>query len=81
MFNAVLHGLKIQKYKKKRNNEDTDTKKNKIQEVKFASTNMGSVVIIMCIVPVQIKTNLAKRSTLTHSWIATARVHIGPTVK
>ena len=81
MFNTVLHGLKIQKYKKKRNNEDTNTKKNKTQEVKFVSTNMGSVVIIMCIVPVQIKTNTSKRFDTYALLIATARVHIGPTGK
>ena len=51
---TVLHGLKIQKYKKKGNNEDTDTKEDKPEEVKCASTNTGSDVISMCIVPVQI---------------------------
>ena len=50
---TVLHGLKIQKYKKKGNNEDTDTKEDKPEEVKCASTNTGSDVISMCIVPVQ----------------------------
>ena len=38
----VLHGLKIQKYKTKGNNEDTDTKENKPEQVKFASTDTGS---------------------------------------
>ena len=38
---TVLHGLKIQKYKRKGNNEDTDTKENKPEEVKYASTNTG----------------------------------------
>ena len=39
---TVMHGLKIQKYKKKGNNEDTDTKKKqKTEEVKYASTNTG----------------------------------------
>ena len=51
---TVLYGLKIQKPKKKRNNEDTDTKEDKPEEVKCASTNTGSDVISMCIVPVQI---------------------------
>ena len=52
---TVLHGLKIQKHKKKGNNEGTDAKENKPEEVKCASTNTGSDVISMCIVPVQIK--------------------------
>ena len=59
---TVLHGLKIQKYKKKENNEDTDTKEDKPEEVKCASTNTGSDVISMCIVPVQIaSTNTSKK--------------------
>ena len=49
-----MHGLKIQKHEKKGNNEDTDTKEDKPEEVKCASTNTGSDVISMCIVPVQI---------------------------
>ena len=52
---TVLHGLDIKNYKKKGNNEDTATKENKPEEVKCASTNTGSDVISMCIVPVQIK--------------------------
>ena len=52
---TVLHSLKLQKCKKKGNNEDTKTKENKPEEIKFATTNTGSDVISMCIVPVQIK--------------------------
>ena len=33
----LLNGLKIQKYKKKENNKDTDTKEDKPDEVKCAS--------------------------------------------
>ena len=51
---TILHGLKIQKHEKKGNNEDTDTKESKPEEGKCASTNTGSDVISMCIVPVQI---------------------------
>ena len=59
---TVLHGLKIQKYKKKGNNEDIDTKEDKAEEVKCASTNTGSDVINMCIVPVLIKSkNTSKK--------------------
>ena len=59
---TVLYGLKIQKPKKKRNNEDTDTKEDKPEEVKCASNNTGSDVISMCIVPVQIaSTNTSKK--------------------
>ena len=50
---TVSHSLKIQK-QEKRNNEDTDTKREKPEEVKCASTYTGSDVISMCIVPVQI---------------------------
>ena len=35
---TVLHGLKTQKYKKKGNNEGTDTKEDKPEEVKCALT-------------------------------------------
>ena len=60
-YPTVSHGLKIQKHKKKGNNEDTDTKENK-PEVKCASTNTGSDVISMCIVLVQItSTNTSKK--------------------
>ena len=53
---TILHGLKTQKYKKKGNNEDTDTKEDKPEEVKCASTNTRSDAISsMCIVPIQIK--------------------------
>ena len=59
---TVSHGLKIQKHKKKGNNEDTDTNENKPEEVKFASTNTVSDVISMCIVLVQItSTNTSKK--------------------
>ena len=50
---SVLYGLKIQKYKEG-NNEDTDTKENKPEEVKCASTNTGSDFVSSRIVPVQI---------------------------
>ena len=57
-----MHGLKIQKHEKKGNNEDTDTKEDKPEEVKCASTNTGSDVISMCIVLVQItSTNTSKK--------------------
>ena len=52
---TVLHGLKTQKYKKKGNNKDIETKEDKPEEVKYASANTRSDVISMCIVPVQIK--------------------------
>ena len=59
---SVLHGLKIQKHKKKENNEDTDTKEDKPEGVKCASINTGSDVTSMCIVPVQItSTNTSKK--------------------
>ena len=59
---VVLHGLKIQKCKKKGNNKDPETKKDKPEEVKCASTNTGSDVISMCIVPVQItSTNTSEK--------------------
>ena len=54
-FLKVLHSLKIQKYKKKGNNEDTDNNERKAEEVKYALTNTRSDVIRMCIVPVQIR--------------------------
>ena len=73
---TVLHGLKTQKHKRKGNNEDIDTNEGKPEEVKCASTNTGSDVIRMCIVPVQItSTNIRKRFTLVLFWIAAARVH------
>ena len=57
-----MYGLKIQKRKKKGNNEDPETKEDKPGEVKCASTNTGSDVISMCIVPVQItSTNTSKK--------------------
>ena len=72
----VLHGLKIQKYKKKANNEDNETEEDKPEQVKCTSANTGSDIIIICIVPVQIKfTNTSKRFTLMLSRIAAARVH------
>ena len=59
---VVLHGLKIQKCKKKGNNKDPETKEDKPEEVKCASTNAGSDVISMCIVPVQItSTNTSEK--------------------
>ena len=42
---TTLHGLKIYKYKKKRNSEGIHTKKNKPEEVKCTSTNTGSHII------------------------------------
>ena len=64
---TVLHGLKIQKHKKKGNNEDTDTKADKPEEVKCASTNTGSDVISMCIAPVQIKSPNTSKKVHTHA--------------
>ena len=43
----VSHSLKIQKYKKKGNNEDSDTKEKNPEKVKCASTNTGSDIISM----------------------------------
>ena len=43
----VSHGLKIQKYKKKGNNEDSEIKKKNPEKVKCASTNTGSDIISM----------------------------------
>ena len=62
---TVLHGLKFQKYKKKGNNEDMNTKENKPEEVKCASANNGSDVISMCIVLVQFKSKDASRTVYT----------------
>ena len=68
--------MKTQKHKRKGNNEDIDTNEGKPEEVKCASTNTGSDVIRMCIVPVQItSTNIRKRFTLMLFWIDAARVH------
>ena len=64
---TVLHGLKTQKYKKKGNNEDTDTKEDKSEEVKCASTNTRSDVISMCIVPVQIKSKDTSKTVHTYA--------------
>ena len=63
----VLHGLKTQKYKKKGNNEDTDTKEDKPEEVKCASTNTRSDVISMCIVPAQIKSKDTSKTVHTYA--------------
>ena len=62
----VLHGLKIQKYKTKGNNEDTGTKENKPEQGKFASTDTGSQVISMSIVPVQIKSKDTSKTVHTY---------------
>ena len=64
---TVLHGLKIQKHKKKGNSEDTDTKEDKPEEVKCASTNTGSDVISMCIVPVQIASTSTSKKVHTYA--------------
>ena len=64
---TVLHGLKTQKYKKKGSNEDTDTKEDKPEEVKCASTNTRSDVISMCIVPVQIKSKDTSKTVHTYA--------------
>ena len=64
---TVLHGLKIQKHKKKGNNEDTDTKENKPEEVKCASTNTGSGVISISIVPVQIESKNTRKTVNIYS--------------
>ena len=73
---TVLHGLKIQKYKKKENNEDTDTKEDKPEEVKRASTKTGSDVISMSLFLYKSHQQIpAKWFTILLSWIATAKVH------
>ena len=54
-FLKVLHSLKIQKYKKKGNNEDTDINERKEEKVKYALTNTRSDVVRMCIVSVQLR--------------------------
>ena len=73
---TVLHGLKIQKHKKKENNEDTDTKEDKPEEVKRASTKTGSDVISMSLFLYKSHQQIpAKWFTILLSWIATARVH------
>ena len=64
---TVLQGLKTQKYKKKGNNEDTDTKEDKPEEVKCALTNTRSDVISMCIVPVQIKSKDTSKTVHTYA--------------
>ena len=64
---TVLHGLKTQKYKKKGNNEDTDTKEDKPEEVKCTSTNTRPGVISMCIVPVQIKSKDTSKTIHTYA--------------
>ena len=68
--------MKIQKYKKTGNNENIDTKEYKPEEVKCASTNTGSDVINMCIIPYKSNQRIpAKQFTLVHSWIAAPRAH------
>ena len=62
---TVLHGLKTQRYKKKGNNEDTDTKEDKPEEVKCASTNTRSAG--MSIVPVQIKSKDTSKTVHTYA--------------
>ena len=64
---TVLYGSKTQKYKKKGNNEDTDTKEDKPEEVKYASTNTRSDVTSMCIVPVQIKSKDTSKTVHTYA--------------
>ena len=64
---TVLHGLKIQKHKKKGKNEDTDTKEDKPEEVKCASINTGSDVISMCIVSVQIASTSTSKKVHTYA--------------
>ena len=64
---TVLHGLKTQKYKKKGNNEDTDTKEDKPEELKCALTNSRSDVIGMCINPVQIKSKDTSKTVHTYA--------------
>ena len=48
----VLHGLKFQKYEKKGNNADTDTKENRPEEVKCASANRTCLFSYCCFEPV-----------------------------
>ena len=66
---SVLHGFKIQKYKKKGNNEDTHTKEGKPEEVKCALTNSGSDVMRMCIVAVQIKLTNGSKKVHTYAFL------------
>lgn len=40
---AVLHGLKIQKYKKKENNEGNNTKENKPEELDSHHLTLGQI--------------------------------------
>ena len=42
---TLLHGFNIEKHKKSRNNEDTYTKKNKLEGVKYISINTRSDAI------------------------------------
>ena len=64
---TVLHGLKIQKYKKKGDNEDTDTKEDNPEEVKCAATNTGSDIMNMGNVPVQIKSKDTSKTVHTYA--------------
>ena len=66
---SVLHGFKIQKYKKKGNNEDTHTKEGKPEEVKCALTNSGSDVMRMRIVAVQIKSTNGSKKVHTYAFL------------
>ena len=64
-----MHGLKIQNYKKKGNNEDSDTKEKKAEEIKCASTNTGSDVISMFIAIVQIKPEIPRINDDNNEWL------------
>ena len=64
---TVLHGLKIHKCKKKENNKETDTKENKPEEVKCATTNSVPDVINMCILLLQIKSKDTIKTVHTYA--------------
>ena len=64
---TVLHGLEIQKHKKKLNNEDTNTKEDKQEKIRRASINTWSDVISMCIVPVQITSTDTSKKVHTYA--------------
>ena len=64
---TALHGLKIQKHKKKGNSDDTDTKEDKPEGVKCASTNTGSDVISICVVPVQVASISTSKKVHTYA--------------
>ena len=64
---VVLHSLKIQKYKKKENNEGNNTKENKPEELDSASSNTGSDFLGMYIVLVQIISKDTSKTVHTYA--------------